>query len=177
MRHRLLVTGKRIGFYIPANAEIDILPLLIRAYDMGVRCFLPIVPERGKLKLWFSELKSRPLGASEKHPHWRDNRFGIPEYHPPKRIAVRAKQLDRLFMPLLGFDKRGSRIGMGGGYYDASLAYRLNRQHWHIPRLIGIAFAVQEVEQIAADPWDIPLDATLTEAGLKPTDKHVLRSF
>jgi 5-formyltetrahydrofolate cyclo-ligase len=176
LHHRLLVHGKRIGFYIPANAEIDILPLLMRAYAMGVRCFLPVVPARGQRKLWFSELKTRPPGGRKYDAHWRDNRFGIPEYHPPRRSFVRAGQLDRLLMPLLGFDHRGFRIGMGGGYYDASLGYRLRRQHWQVPRLFGVAFAAQEVAQIAADPWDIPLDAILTEAGFKPASKAPTQS-
>jgi 5-formyltetrahydrofolate cyclo-ligase len=162
LRHRLLAAGKRVGFYIPANGEIDVMPLLHRAFAMGVQCYLPIVPGRGKLKMWFSRLGERPHW----HPHWRLNRFGIPEYHPPRGQRLRCARLQRLFMPMLGFDGRGYRIGMGGGYYDASLAFRTHRSVWRVPTLIGVAFSAQEVERIPFDPWDVPLDWVLTERGL-----------
>jgi len=161
MRLHLLSSRKRIGFYIPANGEIDIMPLLHRAYDLGVECFLPIVPGSGRLKMWFSRLEQRPH-----HPrHWRLNRFGIPEYHPPQGLRVRGPALHKVFMPMLGFDLQGYRVGMGGGYYDASLAFLQHRKTWRAPKLIGVAFSVQQVEHIPRDPWDVPLDAMLTEQG------------
>ncbi len=70
-------------------------------------------------------------------------------------------------MPLIGFDAHGGRIGMGGGYYDASLAFLAVRRVWRRPRLIGVAFSAQEVEYIPLDPWDIPLDGILTESGFR----------
>lgn len=162
LRHRLLAANKRIGFYIPANGEIDVMPLLNRAYAMGVQCFLPIVPGRRRLRMWFSRLDHRPHLPH----HWRLNRFGIPEYHAPCGQKLRASRLQRVFMPLLGFDERGYRIGMGGGYYDASLAFRAGRKFWRAPALIGVAFSVQQAEHIPNDPWDVPLDGVLTEKGL-----------
>lgn len=162
LRHRLLASGKRIGFYIPANSEIDVRPLLYRAYAMGVQCFLPIVPGRGHLKMWFSKLENRPHWPH----HWRLNRFGIPEYHKPCGQRLRAAWLQRLFIPMLGFDERGYRIGMGGGYYDASLAFLATRRTWRVPTLVGVAFSAQKAERIPDDPWDVPLDRVLTECGL-----------
>ncbi len=163
LRHRLLVVGKRTGFYIPANSEIDVVPLLERAQAMGVQCFLPIVPGRGQLKMWFSKLGPASHRA---HHHWRLNRFGIAEYHAPQGLKLRGIRLQQVFMPLLGFDRLGYRIGMGGGYYDASFAYLRRRRAWRSPRLIGVAFSAQEVGRIPKDPWDIPLDGMLTEKGL-----------
>lgn len=162
LRNRLLASGKQIGFYMPANGEIDVIPLLNRAHAMGVRCYLPIVPGRGQRKLWFSRLDHQLLRPR----HWRLNRFGIPEYHAPCVQRVRGTWLRQIFMPLLGFDRRGYRIGMGGGYYDASMAFRARRKAWHTPRLIGVAFSVQEVVCIPRDPWDVPLDGVLTDQGL-----------
>jgi 5-formyltetrahydrofolate cyclo-ligase len=162
LRHRLLAANKRIGFYIPANGEIDVLPLLYRAYAMGVRCYLPIVPGRGHRKLWFSRLDDQPHLSH----HWRLNRFGIPEYLAPKGQKLRIHGLQRVFIPMLGFDDRGYRLGMGGGYYDASLAFRALRRTWRLPTLVGVAFSVQRAESIPHDPWDVPLDGVLTERGL-----------
>ncbi|MDO9226102.1 MAG: 5-formyltetrahydrofolate cyclo-ligase [Pseudomonadota bacterium] len=155
LRHRLLAKGRRVGLYIPSNSEIDVHPLLSRARAMGSSCFLPIVPRPGRKRMWFSEMGPYPI--------WVLNRYGIPENRHPLAKRVRAQRLDLLFMPLLGFDSRGFRLGMGGGYYDASLAYLKRFRHWKKPRVVGVAFSDQEVEYLPNDVWDIPLDAVLTE--------------
>lgn len=160
LSRRLLRRKLRVGFYIPAKGEVDVLPLLDRALGMGLDCYLPIVPGRGRRKLWFGRLGE--------HPSWRLNRYGIPEYHHRAAKRVRANHLDLLFMPLLGFDAQGFRIGMGGGYYDASLAFLARRRCWRRPRLVGVAFAAQQVPRIPNDPWDVALNGVLTELGYRP---------
>lgn len=155
LRHGLLARKRRLGLYIPAKGELDCLPLLDRALWQGAECYLPVVPRARQRMLWFSRLG--------KAPHWGVNRYGIPEYGHRQFIRRRAGELDILFLPLLGFDEAGYRMGMGGGYYDASLAYLTRRRHWHKPRLIGLAFEAQKVDRLPRDPWDIPLDAVITE--------------
>lgn len=157
LRRRLLARKRRIGFYMPSKNEIDVLPLLDRARFMGVDCYLPIVPGRGHRKLWFIRLGDQAA--------WTVNRYGIPEYQHARARKVRATQLDIVFMPLLGFDDGGRRVGMGGGYYDASLARLGKRQVWPQPRRVGVAFASQQVDRIPNDVWDIPLSGILTERG------------
>jgi 5-formyltetrahydrofolate cyclo-ligase len=153
----LLKRGRRLAFYVPANSELDILPLLNRALWLQAACFLPIVPPARQRRLWFGRLGDGP--------HWSVNRFDIPEYGK-QRPKVRAGVLDIVFLPLLGFDLRGFRMGMGGGYYDASLAFLKNRRKWRRPRLVGIAFDAQKCDHIPNDPWDVPLDMVITEAGV-----------
>lgn len=155
LSHGLLSRKRRIGFYMPAKGELNCLPMLNRALWMAAECYLPIVPYARQRKLWFSRLGDRP--------HWQLNKFGIPEYGHRRTQKVRPSDLDVLFLPLLGFDQRGYRMGMGGGYYDASLAFLNRRTRWRKPRLIGLAFEVQQVTRIPADPWDIPLDGVITE--------------
>jgi 5-formyltetrahydrofolate cyclo-ligase len=184
LRHRLLARHRRIGFYIPSKNEIDVLPLLRVALRMGVSCYLPVVPRRalvsaGRHQLWFTRLvgKEKSLSCTQLHtqlraqPAWVNNRYGIPEYLPRAARRVRARQLDRVFMPMLGFDSQGWRIGMGGGYYDASLAHlresNTRRLRWRHPRLIGVAFAVQEIASAPNDPWDVRLDGVLTESSYR----------
>jgi 5-formyltetrahydrofolate cyclo-ligase len=159
LRHHLLARRRRIGIYIPSGSEIDVLPLLDRALAMRARCYLPLIPRRGSKRMWFTQMGDRPA--------WVLNRFGIPEYRHPLAKRVRAHDLDLLFMPLLGFDARGFRLGMGGGYYDASLSYLKRFQRWRRPWLVGVAFSLQQVERVPSDPWDIPLDAVLTEQGYR----------
>jgi 5-formyltetrahydrofolate cyclo-ligase len=70
-----------------------------------------------------------------------------------------------LIVPLAAFDRRGQRIGYGRGYYDQAIE-RLGRKG---PVLtIGIAFSVQEIAQVPAEPHDQPLDHLVTEAGPVP---------
>lgn len=157
LRYHLIGRDHRVGFYFPTLGELDILPLLNRALWMRCRCYLPVLPQRGRRKLWFTRLGNDPL--------WSVNRYGIPEYGQ-RTDRVRIRNLERVFIPLLGFDQRGYRLGMGGGYYDASLSYLLWRKRWHRPKLIGVAFEAQRVDQLPADFWDIRLDAILTERGI-----------
>ena len=156
-RHRLLGSGRRLGFYMPAKGEIDCKPMLEQARRLGAACHLPLVPPAGMRKLWFV--------AVGEGPYWRNNRFGIAEYghHLPR---LRANHLDTLFIPLLGFDRRGYRLGMGGGFYDASLAHLARARRWRRPRLVGLAFSIQMRERLPTDAWDVPLDAVLTERGM-----------
>jgi 5-formyltetrahydrofolate cyclo-ligase len=154
LSHRLIASGCRAGFYIPAKGELDCLPLVSRALWLGAECYLPVVPHHSQKKLWFTRLGEGP--------HWAVNRFGIPEFGH-RHDKFRAAWLDVLFMPLLGFDLRGYRMGMGGGYYDASLAFLARRRSWRRPRLIGLAFEAQKVERLPEDPWDVPLDGVVTE--------------
>jgi 5-formyltetrahydrofolate cyclo-ligase len=79
----------------------------------------------------------------------------------PSELAPRA-QPDLVLMPLLGFDKAGTRLGYGGGYYDRTLAGMSKK-----PRLIGLAFAAQELDEIPREAHDVPLDAVVTETGVR----------
>lgn len=156
LRHGLLLRARRIGFYLPHGAEFDLRPLLNQALWMKRTCCLPIIPTgRGRV-LRFARLNGHnPMSA---------NRYGIPE--PWDARPLRARQLDVLFIPLLGFDDHGHRLGMGGGYYDATLAYRRRRHLWKKPLLIGVGFECQRVASLPHDSWDVPLDAALTERSL-----------
>lgn len=156
IRSGLLLRYQRIGFYLPFEGEMDLLPLLNHALWLGKSCYLPVVPQRFEKKLGFTRLTARP--------NWYRNRFGIHEHWSPK--AIRARQLDLLFMPLVGFDETGYRLGMGGGFYDTSLAYLGKRKAWRKPHLVGIGYECQKVAQVPRDPWDMPLDAALTERHL-----------
>ncbi|HEY9097745.1 MAG TPA: 5-formyltetrahydrofolate cyclo-ligase [Thiobacillus sp.] len=155
LRHGLLLRARRIGFYLPHGSEFDIRPLLEQAQQMRLHCYLPIVPKRGRVMRF---------GRLCRDTRQTRNKYGIAE--PVDPHSLRARQLDLLFMPLVGFDQAGYRLGMGGGYYDATLAYRHRRPSWRKPRLIGIAYECQGVDKLPHDPWDMPLDAVLTERAL-----------
>ena len=79
---------------------------------------------------------------------------------------IAARNLDLVIVPLLGFDQDCNRIGMGGGYYDRSFAFRRRFKHVKRPYLLGVAHEAQRVERIKAQPWDVSLDAVVTEKNL-----------
>jgi 5-formyltetrahydrofolate cyclo-ligase len=151
----LFLRARRIGFYLPQGSEFDVQPLLRQALMMRRRCYLPVLPRRGRVMRF---------GSVGRKTAMTRNRYGIAE--PVDACALRARQLDLLLMPLVGFDAQGYRLGMGGGYYDATLAFMQHRRLWRKPRLVGVAYACQGVETLPHDPWDMPLDAVLTERGL-----------
>ncbi|CUA82033.1 MULTISPECIES: 5-formyltetrahydrofolate cyclo-ligase [Gulbenkiania] len=151
---RFIGRGRRLGAYLACGSELDLEPLMSEALFRGARLFLPVIPARGR-RLWFSA-----LGAQDRwylHPRYR-----IPEYDGPRR---RAERLDVLFVPLLGVDASGYRMGQGGGFYDATLAYLARRRHFRKPLLVGVAYDCQRVSVLPREPWDIRLDYLVTESG------------
>lgn len=155
LRAGVLLRARRIGFYLPQHGEFDVRPLMNQALWMGRECCLPILPRRGRVMRF---------GRMHDGTRMTPNRYGIPE--PVDARPRHARQLDVLLMPLVGFDATGRRLGMGGGYYDATLAFMRHRRHWRKPRLVGVAYECQRVDALPHDPWDMPLDAVLTECRL-----------
>lgn len=159
LRQGLFLRARRIGFYLPQGGEFDVRPLLEHARGMRRACHLPMLPRRGRVMRF---------GRVTRGMQTTKNRYGIPE--PVDARPLSARQLDLLLLPLVGFDKDGYRLGMGGGYYDATLAFMRHRRHWRKPRLVGVAYECQRVGAVPREPWDMPLDAVLTESRLHRFD-------
>lgn len=150
---------RHIAFYLPNDGEVDLSPLISRAMAVGKRCFLPVLSPIFHNRLWF---------APYDNDTWLTlNRFGIPEPAINWSSMRHPWSLDLILAPLVAFDERGNRLGMGGGFYDRTLAYLRHRKHWRKPLLIGVAYDFQQVHSLPAEPWDVPLDGILTEAGLR----------
>jgi len=161
-KHPLFLRARRIGAYFALDGEIDPAPLLQLAQTYHKQCHLPVLRPHPRRKLWFVSVQpGDPLVP---------NRYGIPEPSLRNGQIRLAWALDVLFLPLVGFDAQGNRLGMGGGYYDQTLAYLSQRQHWRRPLLVGLAHECQRVERLAAQPWDVRLDMVVTEAGIFPAE-------
>ena len=99
------------------------------------------------------------------------NRYGIPEPDVEPSSGLEAQDLALAVMPLVGFDARGRRLGMGGGWYDRSFAFRQQRSA--PPWLVGAGFAAQQVPALPVEDWDVAVDAICTEqAILYPEPSH-----
>jgi len=145
----------RIALYAALPEELDTTPLIELARQRGCRIYLPRI-DRHSLgrKMQFVEMSSRQ----------RSNRLGI--FEPEGARIIGARWLDLVFLPLVGFDSRGVRLGTGGGFYDRAFAFRRWRAVWHTPRLIGLAYSFQQVEHITSAPHDVLMDAVVTEKGV-----------
>jgi 5-formyltetrahydrofolate cyclo-ligase len=150
-----LRSGQRIGIYAATAEELDTSFLIELALRRGCRVYLPRIDRRARTRV----MHFAPLSARS-----RVNRFGIIEPEGPRLPSVRL--LDVVFLPLVGFDRHGTRLGMGGGYYDRAFGFRRLRSSWHAPLLVGIGYASQEVEHITPAAHDVPLDIVITERGV-----------
>ena len=86
---------------------------------------------------------------------------------PSTGVTLRASAMDVVMLPLLGFDRLGTRLGQGGGYYDRVLS-RCRFRPWRI----GLGYVAQQVEALPREPWDQRLHAVLTERGLRRFSRH-----
>tara|TARA_B100000676_G_scaffold297392_1_gene339011 strand:+ start:4180 stop:4758 length:579 start_codon:yes stop_codon:yes gene_type:complete len=143
---RNLPCGPASGF-VPIRSEIDPMPLLAWLHKSGRQTALPTVGKRDAplvFRLWApgDEMYLGPYGIKE-----------------PKYSAVQVHPC-LLLVPLLAFDRRGLRLGYGGGYYDRTLA-ALRAKNKILA--VGIAYSIQEVDAMPVADHDQPLDWIVTE--------------
>ena len=152
-----LLRAQHIALYIANDGEIDPQPMAEQLWRMGKHCYLPVLRPDKPRELWFVDYRPEMTLSP--------NRLGIPE--PDFRSAHRlpAHLLDIALMPLVGFDRQGARLGMGGGFYDRSFAFKQQKPQGK-PYLVGLAHSCQEVDSLASASWDIPLFAIATEKEL-----------
>lgn len=151
-----LATPGYVAGYWASAGELPLHVLQLRLREGQVWC-LPIVQTDGSL-MFAPWLPGDPLVP---------NRYGIPEPDVAPSSQIEPRDLSVVLLPLLGFTDAGARLGQGGGYYDRSFAFR---QHGAPPppHLVGIGYAFQRLDRLDADPWDIHLDAVVTEQGAQP---------
>ncbi len=149
--------AKRLAFYLPNDGEIDPTTLLEHCVQGGKTCYLPVVHPTGQNRLHFARYDpGAPLVI---------NRFGIAEPRLTRNRIAPVWTLDIIFLPLVAFDRSGTRLGMGGGYYDRSLAH-VGASKTQKPLLIGLAHSCQEVSVLPRAPWDVSLHMIATEKEL-----------
>ena len=141
-----------IAFYLANNSEVNCEELLKCAWIMKKRVFVPTIQKNLKLNFveFHRDSKTRP------------NKFGI--YEPVEGVKIDPRELDLVFAPVVAFDLRKNRIGMGGGYYDRTFSFLLSDQRASKPQLVGLAFDCQCVDAFGASPWDIPLFQLISES-------------
>ncbi|UTW44392.1 5-formyltetrahydrofolate cyclo-ligase [bacterium SCSIO 12696] len=148
--------ARRIALYLGNDGEIDPLPTLLLAEAAGKRCYLPVLHPLKHNRIHFVPYRS---GDRLTVSH-----LGYPEPSLTDGNITPTWALDMILMPLVAFDAYGNRIGMGGGFYDRTLAF--TKTSSRRPTLIGLAHSCQQLDNITANSWDIPLDAIATESAV-----------
>jgi 5-formyltetrahydrofolate cyclo-ligase len=150
----IFLESLHIAFYIAHEGEIDPKFLLESALQKNKICYLPGLDPTQK-NLFFIQYKTGDKLIL--------NRYKIPEPEFVSTNIIQADQLDLVLLPLVAFDKKGNRLGMGAGFYDRTFHFLLEKKQDHKPKLIGLAYEFQSVENLEPDEWDIPLDGIATE--------------
>lgn len=142
--------AKNIALYFAINNEIELSSIWNSAPLQGKFCYFPALNEDSTLSF---------LPATPGTP-FKNNKYGIPEPDVSFDTAIPIEELDLIIMPLVAFDMRCTRLGMGAGYYDRTLEQKNHKT------LFGVAFQFQLVDFIDPQPWDIPLDAVITQKAI-----------
>lgn len=133
-----------VALYAPLNDELDVFQAARGITEMECGICLPVIQKAAK-KLQFC--RWRPDDTLV------EGRFGIRE--PEERELLHP---DLVAVPMVAFDRRGTRLGFGGGYYDRTLAAMRPR-----PVIVGLAFSTSEVEHIPCEDHDVPMDHIVTD--------------
>jgi 5-formyltetrahydrofolate cyclo-ligase len=144
-KHPAIKQAKNIAIFLSFDGEVDTKPVIEYLWQQNKAVYLPVTDPHNKHHLLF--INYTPNTSLIK------NKFGILQPVLNANNIIPFGQLDIVFTPLVAFDERGYRMGMGGGYYDRILA---NYQQQQILP-IGLAFACQKVAKIDNQPWDIKL--------------------
>ena len=148
--------AKTIALFAPLPSEPDIHPLIEEAWARGKQVVFPLM------------LREDDAPSLQWHrvTSWDEmivvGPFGIREPDPVRCCRVEVKTIELVFVPGLAFDKRGIRLGRGGGYYDSALAKFSAKT-----KPIGLMFACQQVPEVPREPHDHVLKNILTEDGFE----------
>ncbi|ETT07231.1 5-formyltetrahydrofolate cyclo-ligase [Providencia alcalifaciens] len=150
LNHPKIAQAKTIALFLSFDGEINTRPLIQALWEQEKHIYLPVIHPFSPNNLLF--LRYTPETALVK------NKFNIEE--PPLNISdvLPIEQLDIMMIPLVAFDSQGQRLGMGGGFYDRTLAKW--QQTGFYP--IGLAHDCQQVENLPVAHWDIPLPEIIT---------------
>lgn len=154
LQQPIIAKSQHIALYLPHNGEISPLSFAKKAWTKGKKLYLPVInPSNSQpTVMLFKEWNTKSTLVK--------NHFGIDEPETTQNISP--NQLDLVLMPLVAFDKEGNRLGMGGGFYDKTFAFKKNKSQSK-PLLLGLAHAFQEVDALATNSWDVAMDGVATD--------------
>jgi 5-formyltetrahydrofolate cyclo-ligase len=157
-RSRLFRPGMHIALYIPYGSEADCTPLIQLAHRRHCELYVPRIRSYRDSDMHFVAYRSDLSFQRNKH--------GIDEPRGRSAPLLPINRLDLVVLPVVAVDQRGYRLGSGAGFYDRALQHLRGDRRWRKPKLIALAYDLQRIDHLEAHPWDVPVDAILTETGL-----------
>ena len=142
-------SATHISAYIAILGEISVEPIIRYGNVHGKKFYLPVL--RDEL-MFFAPWQPGDTLLKKG--------FGLLEPDCSESDWIKPQQLDLVLTPLVVFDHNCNRIGQGGGYYDRTFEFT---RHTKAPQLLGVAHDNQREASLDPQPWDIPLDAIVTE--------------
>ncbi len=152
--------SKRIASYVAFDGEINPATIAATAIGLGKELYLPVIGSGNRLRFAYAA-PDIPLA---------NNRFGIAEPAPGYRWCIDPRRLDLVLTPLVAFDAAGFRLGMGAGYYDECFSFLIEHRHWLKPKLIGIGYDFQRIDDIDASVRDVPMWCIATDRAIYASD-------
>lgn len=155
--HPNIIKASNIALYLSNDGELNTEPFIHWCWQKKINTYLPVIHPFSKSQLLFLHY--------HQHSKMKANCYGILEPKLNVNDIIPTHALDIIFTPLVAFDEAGNRMGMGGGFYDRTLAhwyrdYQTNKKT--TPRPIGLAHDCQKVSSLTAQAWDIPLPEIIT---------------
>lgn len=161
-----------IAIYLASDGEVDALPFIHWCWQQQKSVYLPVIHPFSKGHLLFLKYDDN----TEMH----QNKYGIWEPKLNVMNIISPESIDIIFTPLVAFDDKGNRLGMGGGFYDRTLAnwYQqfqavkvsptMNQKALSAikPMPIGLAHDLQQVSSLPCEHWDIPLPTIVTPSNV-----------
>ena len=140
--------SRHIALYLSSDGEVSCREIIKHGWRHGKKCYLPVLAKDGSGSMAF--VRYTPFGLLAK------NRYGIAEPRCGRPLVP--SLLDMVVVPLVAFDGMGNRVGMGGGFYDRTFAFRRCQLR---PVLIGAAHRLQRVQRLRPQIWDVSLDGVV----------------
>ncbi|MGB1236766.1 MAG: 5-formyltetrahydrofolate cyclo-ligase [Pseudomonadales bacterium] len=148
-----------VAIYLSSDGEIDTQAVIEHCWAQGKDVYLPVLdPDRVNALLFVHYDRQTPMCH---------NKYQILEPATPYQKTLPAQALDLVLLPLVSFDSSGNRMGMGGGYYDRTFAFKAE-QPTAQPTLIGMAHELQRVASLPVASWDIPLAGIASDKQFYP---------
>ncbi len=139
-----------IASYWPKERELDTQDLIDECLNRGARVALPVIQKGSRILKFVQYTNNTDLITGA---------FGV--HHPPISEATQWLEPDIFMVPLLAFDRRGYRLGFGGGYYDATLAHYKNKKE---TTAIGLGYAQQAcLFNLPVEDHDVKMDWIITQ--------------
>lgn len=154
----VFLKSQHVGFYVAQENEVDLSIIFHKALAMNKLLYLPAFSENNAQCLSFYKI--------DRQTSYMKNQFEINEPVVTHQAPIEPHTLDLIFLPLVGFDTSGNRLGRGAGCYDQYLQFTLQTPRDQRPALIGLAYEFQKIESIISDEWDVPMDYIVTEKEL-----------